>query len=133
MTRFVLMLEEDSDDRYITQETLSKLSIDIPIQFFSDSKTFFDFLSVNDKPSLILVDYNSTPDDGISVLKILKSNLDHNDIPVIILSDSSHPRYKNECYRLGASSFIKKPDTIEATNKKIEAFFKYWFDVVEIA
>ena len=132
MNRFVLMLEGDGDDRYITEQTLSELDIDIPIRFFSNSTDLFNFLSGEEKPSLVLIDYNSTPDNGIVVLKKLKADFRLNDIPVIILSDSDHPKYKNECYRHGASSFIKKPDTAEATNKKIAAFFHYWFDVVEV-
>ena len=132
MNRFILMLEEDSDDRYITQETLSALQINIPIKFFSDSAEFFKFLFTSEKPVLILVDYNSNADNGLQVLRKLKSSPNFNDIPVVILSDSDHPRYKNECYKQGASSFIKKPDTAAATTKKIASFFNYWFDVVEV-
>lgn len=132
MNRFVLMLEGDGDDRYITQQTLSELSIDIPIKFLSASIEFFNFLSQSDKPALILVDYNSVPENGLEVLKKLKSDAMFSDIPVVILSDSDHPKYKNECYKFGASSFIKKPDSVEGTNKKIAAFFNYWFDVVEV-
>jgi CheY-like chemotaxis protein len=132
MNRFVLMLEGDGDDRYITQQTLSDLNINVSIRFLSDSAEFYKFLSVAEKPVLILVDYNSTPDNGLEVLKKLKLNPDYCDIPVVILSDSDHPKYKNECYKYGASSFIKKPDTLEATNKKIASFFNYWFNVVEV-
>lgn len=132
MNRFVLMLEGDGDDRYITQQTLFELNIDVTIKFLFNSIEFFNFLSLSDKPVLILVDYNSSPDNGIEVLKKLKSDPLYCDVPVIILSDSDHPKYKNECYKLGASSFIKKPDTLEATNKKIASFFNYWFNVVEV-
>lgn len=132
MNRFILMLEDDRDDRYITQETFSALDINTPIKFFTDSSDFFRFLFTSEKPVLILIDYNSTPDNGIEVLKKLKSNPNFNDIPVVVLSESDHPRYKNACYKEGASSFIKKPDTAEATNKKIASFFNYWFDVVEV-
>lgn len=132
MQKYVLMLEKDSDDRYITSETLSHLNIDIPIKYFSNSTEFFDFLSSAEKPALILSDYNSHPDNGLEVLKKLKAIPNLSDIPIVILSDSPHPRYKNECYQHGASSFIRKPDNIEATNKKIAAFFHYWFHVVEV-
>jgi CheY-like chemotaxis protein len=132
MNRFVLMLEGDGDDRYITQQTLSELAIDIPIKFSSNSIEFFRSLQLAGKPSLILIDYNSTPENGLEVLKKLKSNSTYSDVPVVILSDSDHPKYKNDCYKFGASSFIKKPDTAEATNKKIASFFNYWFNVVEI-
>jgi CheY-like chemotaxis protein len=132
MNRFVLMLEGDGDDRYITQQTVSELNIDISIKFLSDSTQFFTFLSGAEKPALILVDYNCTPDNGLDVLKKLKSDPKLCDIPVVILSDSDLPKYKNACYKYGASSFIKKPDTLEDTNKKIASFFSYWFDVVEV-
>lgn len=132
MNRFVLMLEGDGDDRYITQQTLSELNIDIPVKFSSNSTEFLHSLSSPEKPSLLLIDYNSTPENGLEVLKKLKSNSAYSDIPVVILSDSDHPKYKNECYKFGASSFIKKPDTVEATNKKIASFFNYWFNVVEV-
>lgn len=131
MNRFVLMLEGDGDDRYITQQTISELGIDITLEFSSNSDEFFNFLS-EEKPALILIDYNSVPENGLEVLKNLKSNSNYNDIPVVILSDSNLPKYKNECYQHGASSFIKKPDTSEATNKKIASFFNYWFQVVEV-
>lgn len=132
MNRFVLMLEGDGDDRYITQQTLNELHIDIPIKFLPNSIEFFNFLSQSDKPALILVDYNSVPENGLEVLNKLKTSLEYSDIPVVILSDSDHPRYKNECYKYGACSFIKKPDSVEGTNKKIAAFFNYWFNVVEV-
>jgi CheY-like chemotaxis protein len=132
MNRFVLMLEADGDDRNITQQTLSELNPEISIRFLSASTEFFTFLSIAEKPALILVDYNSTPDNGLGVLKKLKSDPKLCDIPVVILSESDLAKYKNECYKYGASSFIKKPDTLEATNKKIASFFTYWFDVVEV-
>jgi CheY-like chemotaxis protein len=132
MATQVLMLDGDSDDRYITSETLLQLGLDIDIRFFSGSREFFNYLSTSGRPALILIDYNSEPENGIEVLKKLKEHVGFSEIPVVILSDSDHPRYKDECYRCGASSFIKKPDTVEATNKKIAAFFRYWLDVVEI-
>ena len=131
MDKYVVMLEDDNDDRYLTNETLSELGIDIPIKFFSDSNTLFDYLSFS-KPSLLLIDYNATPDNGLEVLKKIKANPALSELPVVILSDNNLPHYKNECYAAGASSFIKKPDTLEATRQKIGTFFKYWFEVAEV-
>jgi CheY-like chemotaxis protein len=93
------MLEGDGDDRYITQQTLSKFQIDIPIKFLSNSIEFFNFLSQSNEPVSILVDYNSVPESGLGVLKKLKSNSVRSDVPVVILSDSDYPRYKNERYK----------------------------------
>lgn len=132
MEKYVLMLEDDSDDRSLVKETLSELNMDVTIKYFSSSTDLFKFLSSGEKPALILLDYNATPDNGIDVLKKLKSNKEFSQIPAVILSDNDMPHYRNECYANGASSFIKKPDTLEATHQKIGTFFKYWFEVAEV-
>lgn len=127
------MLEDDSDDRYITEQAIEKLGLDVDIEFFSDSNQFLHFLAgTSPYPSLILIDYNSTPENGLAVLKKIKALTPLNKLPVIILSDSNTEKYKAECYAHGASSFIQKPQTVEATANKIETFFKYWFTVAEV-
>ena len=131
MNKFVVMLEDDSDDRYLTTETLSELRIDIPVKYFSSSRELMRFLYGNAKPSLILLDYNSTPENAKQLLARIKMDSNLNEIPVVILSDNDLAAYKNECYALGASSFIKKPDNIKETQDKIATFFKYWFEVAE--
>ena len=85
-----------------------------------------------DKPSLLLIDYNSVPENGLEVLKKIKSLPIMSSVPIVILSDTSTETYRNECYAHGASSFIKKPQTVTGTAKKIETFFKYWLDVAEL-
>jgi CheY-like chemotaxis protein len=132
MDKYVLMLEDDTDDRYITNETLSELGIGIPIKFFSNSHDFLNFLSASEKPALMLIDFNSTPENGLEVLKKVKNNEQYKDIPVVILSDNDIPHYRAKCYASGAASFIKKPDTHKATKQKIGTFFKYWMDVAEL-
>jgi CheY-like chemotaxis protein len=132
MSKFVLMLEDDTDDRYITSETLSELGINIEIKFFSNSNEVFKFLSTSDKPVLMLIDFNATPENGIEVLKKLKSNEQYKEIPVVILSDNNIPQYRTKAYANGAASFIKKPDTHQQTREKIETFFRYWFEVAEV-
>ncbi|MGZ8537171.1 MAG: response regulator [Flavisolibacter sp.] len=127
-----MLEEDDSDDQSLIKEALSEIKMDVPIKYFSSSIDLFKFLSSSEIPSLILLDYNATPDNGVAVLKKLKACKKHSHIPVVILSETDMPEYRNECYIYGASSFIKKPDTLEATNKKIGIFFKYWMEVAEV-
>lgn len=68
----ILMLEDDKDDRYITQSILTELGFDIPIQFLSSSEELFRYLDEHPLPAMILLEYNSTPDNGIEVLKKLR-------------------------------------------------------------
>jgi len=129
--QYVLMVGGDEDDQYITTSTLAELGYHVPVRFLSRSNQLIDYLSVNDEPVLILLDYNATPINAIEILKQIKeSHAKH--IPVVVLSNVASPTYVKECYHFGAVSFIVKPAGAAATKEKIGTFFKYWFSVAEI-
>jgi CheY-like chemotaxis protein len=130
--RYILMVEDDPDDRQLTQQTLQDIGLSVPIQFLSQSDEVFSFLERHVPPAIILIDYNISPDNGVEVLKSLKSHPAYRHIPVIILSESAAPTYVTECYRHGANTFVAKPFTSNGTRKKIESFFTYWLEVAEV-
>jgi len=128
----VFMLEDDKDDRYLTNEMIGELGIEMELKYFSSSTALLDRLHSGERPSLILLDYNASPENGPDVLKKIKNDSSLNDIPVVILSDSDHPKFRKKCYALGASSYIRKPDSLAETKEKIGTFFRYWFEVAEV-
>lgn len=130
---FVLMLEEDHDDRQLTESALLELGYDIPVKYVSDSNELFEHLKDGQRPSLILMDYNSTPAPAIEILKALKGNTDLRHIPTVVLGEGLPPHFIKECYEAGASSYITKPASSRGTKEKIETFFKYWLNVAETA
>jgi CheY-like chemotaxis protein len=132
MDKFIIMLEDDNDDRYLTEEVLSSEGIHMSVHFFTNSNEMLEALTAPRKPALVLVDSNSYPDNGISVLRKMKENVSLRDIPVVILSDNNFDHYRSECYSAGAASYIQKPNKMDLTNKKIKTFFKYWFEVAEL-
>jgi response regulator RpfG family c-di-GMP phosphodiesterase len=128
----VLMLEADPDDRFITDATIRELKFDINMKYAFTSTDFFSYLEKNEKPSLILLDFNSFPDDAIGILKKLKGDVNYKSIPVVVLSDSTSEQYVSACYWEGASSIIQKPGTLDETRKKIKSFFSYWFNTAVV-
>lgn len=130
MQKYILMLEEDQDDQFLTQEILSELALGLDIRFVETSQAFFNRLCIHPLPELILIDYNSVPEDALSILKKLKSNQSWMHIPAVVLSDNDLPTYRLACYQAGASSYIRKPSNMQQTCQKIRTFFTYWFDVV---
>jgi CheY-like chemotaxis protein len=127
--QYVLMLEDDADDRYITEATIKDLGYDIPVKFLNYDRELISYLSDAPEPSLILLDYN--PVTGAETLRQLKAHPNFNHIPIVVLSEVASPNHVRQCYQLGANTFIKKPDTAEKTTNKIATFFKYWFEVAE--
>jgi CheY-like chemotaxis protein len=137
MSRTILMLENDDDDRYITQATFDEHRYDILIEFVSTSVELFDHLLACEKnerdfPALILLDYHSTPSNAVDILRELRSQRKYSHIPVVVLSGSVKSDIVKACYEAGANSFIQKPSKATDTDTKIATFFQYWFKTVEL-
>ena len=130
-SKYVLMLENDSDDRYITQSTLKELSLTIPIRYEYWSSSLLKALA-NDKPAVILLAYNTSPENGLAIVNEIKNNKDYSDIPVVILVEQLPQEIIKKYYLAGANTVIKKPSSVEQTTKKIKTFFDYWFSVAEL-
>ena len=128
--RYILMLEDDYDDRYFTTSVIQDLDIAVPIKFLSNTDKLFDTLE-ECNPFLIVMDYNLHPETGLEVLKKIRSHPDYQHIPVVILGDTKNPDFVTKCYQFGANTYATKPTTIDATKYKIELFFKYWLEVAE--
>lgn len=130
---YILMLEEDHDDRQLTESVLLELGFDTPVKYVRYSNELFEHLEGEHHPSLILMDYNSTPSPAIDILKELKGNIAYRHIPAVVLGEGLPQHFIKECYELGASSYITKPASSKGTKDKIETFFKYWLNVAETA
>jgi CheY-like chemotaxis protein len=137
MSRTILMLENDEDDRYITQATFDEHQFNIKIQFAATSPEVFEHLRECEKntrpfPSLILLDYHATPSNAVEILQELKAQKRYGHIPVVVISGSVKNEIIHACYAAGASSFIQKPSKALDTDAKISSFFQYWFKTVEL-
>ena len=132
--RYILMLEYDEDDQYITREYLATT---IPVTLVGSSDELWSFLENCLKknkalPSLIMLTFNSSPLTSPELIRKIKSMKNFAHIPVIVLSGTKTDKIVNECYAAGASSFIQKPALVEDIRKKINAFVNYWFNTVEL-
>ena len=130
--RKVLMIEDDLDDRYITQTYFADFGSSIALRFFdshNDVIQYLDGLDRSELPELIVFDPGKR---GNETLQQLKSHPRFREIPVVVVSEITHPATVKEAYRLGANSVIQKPSTLNLTKEKIETFAKYWLEVVEL-
>lgn len=70
--------------------------------------------------------------NGRETLREIKADPALRHIPVIVFTTSSDIKDIVECYRIGASSFIRKPDTFEDLVKTVSAFGAYWMNVAQL-
>lgn len=127
---YILMLEDDPDDRLLTSDVLTGLSVSVPITFLSRAADLIPTLE-GAEPLLILMDYNLNPETGLDLLKKVKAIPQYKHVPIILLGDITDPNFIAQCYYHGANTYATKPTTLEATKRKIGLFFQYWLEVAE--
>ena len=68
-------------------------------------------LAIREKPGLIFMDIMMARMDGISALRVLKSNEETKSIPVIIISGNAvtYDAARREAMNAGAAGFLSKP------------------------
>jgi CheY-like chemotaxis protein len=135
--RHILMLEDDTEDRYITESVFKEKGYNIQIDFVTHGHEVMGFLDAHYEkngacPDLVLLDKNVPTGSGMDVLRELKSHPVYSNIPVVMVSGTAFPKEVAESYRLGVNSYIQKPTGNKETFKKIESFINYWFDTVEL-
>ena len=132
MHSYVLMLQTDDEDRFITESTLSEMEYAVPLKFLNETGKLDEYVGQHGLPSLILLNDSGSILQKGQLLRQLKSNPAYGHIPIVVLGEKSTDEYIRQSYRAGASSYITKPSSIKETKKKIGMFFSYWFDVAEV-
>jgi DNA-binding NarL/FixJ family response regulator len=132
MSSYVLMLQADPDDQHITESALAEINPSIGINYLPRLDEIDKHVAKAGPPVLILLNDMGTITERGQALRKLKSDPAYSHIPVVVLGEKSSPDYVKECYRAGASTFITKPSSVNATRRKIEMFFSYWFEVAEV-
>jgi two-component system response regulator len=126
MKQYAVMLQTDPDDEFFTRTTLGEMGLTQKFEFSSIDtlESLFDKYGL---PVVILINDNSSW-PARDHLQRLKSNEFYAHIPVVILGETVTKEYIDQYYNLGASTYITKPFTVVDTQKKIDAFTKYWFE-----
>jgi len=127
--RPILMADDDADDRFLVQAAFEDNKILNQILFFEDGEQLLNYFSLGDVksiPNLILLDLNMPKRDGREVLKVLRSNVNWNDIPIIIFSTSNAPDDVVKAYQLGANCYIVKPSSYEELRDLMSSVHNFW-------
>jgi CheY-like chemotaxis protein len=137
----ILLADDDEEDRAMTVSALRERRVANEIRCVSDGEELADYLfhrgiysNAEDapKPGLILLDLNMPKKDGREVLAEIKADPRLRSIPVVVLTTSKAEEDVTRTYDLGVNSFITKPVTFEGLVQAMEAFSRYWLEIVEL-
>ena len=110
----ILLAEDDVDDQELIVHAFTEVTSDFRLHIVNDGKELINFLTTtsdNKLPCLIVLDYNMPEMNGAQVLQMLTGDKRYENIPKIILSTSSNPKYIQDCLHKGANAYRVKPDS----------------------
>jgi CheY-like chemotaxis protein len=132
----VLVVEDSNEDFTAVSRAFRKHALPNPLLHCADGDQALEYLLGRGKhpawppalPAIILLDLNMPGTDGRDVLKVLKQDARLRAIPVIIFSTSANRRDIQDCYHLGANSYITKPIAYAVLEQKVRLLMRYWLE-----
>jgi two-component system response regulator len=131
----ILLVEDDPHSAELILWLLKKVSTSYSCLVLKDGLDAIDFLyakgqfsnrNIAINPRLILLDLKLTKIDGKQVLKEIKQNPSTSHIPTVVLTSSREYQDVQECYQLGANSYIVKPLDFQELERTITTLTTYW-------
>ena len=130
------MLAKDSEDyALLFRRALKSAQIDASLNVVQDGQEAVNYLAGTngyadrDKhpfPKLLLLDLRMPRMDGFEVLSAIRTRLGFTQLPVIVLTHSDNPADVRRAYELGATSYFRKPDSLEGLDEMIHVLHAYW-------
>ena len=127
----ILIVEDSPDDFEVAERALRESNLMNPIHHCLDGDSALEYMydTSSPKPGIVLLDLNMPGTDGREVLNKLKNDPDFCEIPVIILTTSSDERDIEDCYKIGANTYIQKPVDLDNFFAAIKRLKEYWFEI----
>jgi len=125
----------------MTKEAMADARLANEMRFVYDGEELMDYLhrrgayangAEAPRPGVILLDLNMPKKDGREALAEIKSDSDLRRIPVCVLTTSAAEEDVFRSYDLGVNSFITKPVTFTGLVEVLNAWSRYWFEIVEL-
>jgi CheY-like chemotaxis protein len=137
---FILIAEDDADDRFLLQTAFEEKGFQDRIEFVENGVELLKFLEkirLKDSedsvfPCFIMLDLNMPKKSGREALQELKQHPVFKSIPVIVYTTTKNEMEIKRCYELGANSYIVKPARFEALLKVVEDIRNYWINTASI-
>lgn len=133
--KLVLLIEDNTDDERLTLRALRKNNVNNEVVVAYDGQEALDYLFGSGSyagrdmavmPAVVILDLKLPKLSGFEVLKQIRLHEDTKTLPVIVLTSSDDEAQIEECYRIGANSYIKKPNDPEEYSDMILQLGMYW-------
>jgi CheY-like chemotaxis protein len=114
MDKVVLLVEDNSDDVFLLQESLKLHRLSVRLVIIDDGEKAIEWIKQNDltddflSPSAVILDLNLPKRNGADVLAVLRASRSLGETPVIIFSSSNASRDRALKERYPHTSYLRK-------------------------
>ena len=117
----ILIIEDNEQNMYLISFILEKHGFEVVKAY--NGKDGIKF-AVEDKPDLIVMDWQLPDIDGIEVTKELKKKEQFKEIPIIFCSSNVMKGDRETAIEAGANGYIEKPIIPEEFIEEINKYFQ---------
>ena len=109
---YVLLAEDDEDDRLFFKEALQEIKVKTVVDFVNDGSQLMNFLNQPGirLPNVVFLDLNMPVKSGMECLIEIRRNARLKDLAIAIYSTSSSEEDIENAFVNGANVYIKKPN-----------------------
>lgn len=131
----ILLVEDSNEDAELAIRIIKQDNPSVRVKLIRDGADAIKYLFDDAEgvklhlfPKVIFLDIKLPRLTGHEVLKKLKSNADTRGIPVIVMTSSSQKSDIEECYSLGANSYLVKPIDFMSFQALVVNSSRYWLN-----
>ena len=134
----ILLVEDSPVDRLLAIEALGESGFKGRTHAVSDGREAVSFLRREGKhvdsprPHLVLLDLNLPGKNGHEVLAEIKTDLELQDIPVVVFTSSDSEEDINRAYEERANCYVRKPTDFRGYRDVIQNIESFWGSVARL-
>ena len=112
----VILADDDKDDQEIFHEALTEANIPVNLTRVDNGQELMNHLKdpTEPNPDIIFLDINMPLKSGIEALTEIKTDETLKEIPIVMLSTSSHLRDVEDAFTAGANLYVQKPGSFSS-------------------
>jgi len=130
-TCWILVAEDDSDDRRLLSDAFEQCGIDCQLDFHGDGESLLQAIDAapqDSPPQLVLLDLNMPRMDGRETLDRLRANPALAAVPVVVMSTSAAEDDASRARRAGCDAYFVKPAEYGALLDMVGLIARRWLD-----
>jgi two-component system response regulator len=139
--KVILLVEDNPTDEILTVRALTKAGVTNEVVVARDGAEALDYLfctgtyagrDPSDLPTVVLMDLSLPKVGGLDAIAQIRSNINTQLIPVVILTSSDEERDRLKGYATGANSFVRKPVEFNEFASAVKQIGRYWVILNEL-